>query len=171
MRKLTVAAVGGVALIGSLGLGVSSASASTVSAKAVGHQMQPYAANGTWVLTSVATGKCIDDSNYGLRDFGCQDQNGPYAGFQQFRIMGQPNGTDVLQSVATGKCVDDSSYGLRDFGCQDQNGPYAAFQQFTMFLEPNGSVVLQSVATGKCVDDSSYGLRDFGCQDQNGPYA
>jgi hypothetical protein len=36
------------------------------------------------VLKNVATGKCIDDSNYGLRDFGCQDQNGPYAGFQQF---------------------------------------------------------------------------------------
>lgn len=84
MRKWTVAAVGGVALVGSLGLGVGSASASTVSANSLGRQMQPAAANGTWVLQSAATGKCIDDSNYGLRDFGCQDQNGPYAGFQQF---------------------------------------------------------------------------------------
>ncbi|MEY9942495.1 hypothetical protein ABH932_007235, partial [Streptacidiphilus sp. MAP5-52] len=31
-------------------------------------------------------GKCVDDSSYGLRDFGCQDQNGPYAAFQQFTM-------------------------------------------------------------------------------------
>lgn len=37
-------------------------------------------------LRSVATGLCIDDSNVGLRHFGCQDQNGPYANYQRFRL-------------------------------------------------------------------------------------
>ncbi|GHI10237.1 hypothetical protein Scel_85580 [Streptomyces cellostaticus] len=35
------------------------------------------AASGRW---------CVDDSDYGLREFGCQNQNGPYAGFQRFRL-------------------------------------------------------------------------------------
>ena len=126
---------------------------------------------GSVALHSMATLKCVDDSNYGLRDFGCQDPNGPYRGFQQFWITPQPDGAWVLQNVVTGKCIDDSNYGLRDFGCQDQNGPYAGFQQFRPTQQPDGAYVLQNVATGKCIDDSSYGLRDFGCQNQNGGYA
>jgi len=35
---------------------------------------------------NAATGTCVDDSSYGLRDFVCQNQDGPYPGFQQFSI-------------------------------------------------------------------------------------
>lgn len=35
-------------------------------------------------MKSVATGLCVDDSNIGLRHFGCQDQNGQYANYQRF---------------------------------------------------------------------------------------
>lgn len=65
------------ATVGSLCfIGVGTASATVV----------PPGDGGTASLQNAATGKCIDDSNYGLRDFVCQDQSGPYAGFQQFSI-------------------------------------------------------------------------------------
>ncbi|MEU1098690.1 hypothetical protein, partial [Streptomyces sp. NPDC005877] len=37
-------------------------------------------------MRSVATHLCVDDSNIGLRHFGCQDPYGPYANFQRFRL-------------------------------------------------------------------------------------
>ncbi|MFB8180989.1 hypothetical protein ACFC8N_34145 [Streptomyces sp. NPDC055966] len=46
----------------------------------------PPGGGDTVALQKVATGKCIEDSNHGLRGFGCQDPNGPYAGFQQFSL-------------------------------------------------------------------------------------
>ncbi|MFJ4184797.1 RICIN domain-containing protein [Kitasatospora sp. NPDC089509] len=167
MRKWMGAAVGAAALLGSVFAG-GTASADTTASR----HLSPGAYTGYNTLKSVATGKCVDDSNYGLRDFGCQDPYGQYAAFQQFLLLVQPNGSVVIQNKATGKCVDDSNYGLRDFGCQDQSGQYAGFQQFWPIpgSAPN-TTVFQSVATGKCIDDSNYGLRDFGCQDQSGQYA
>ncbi|WP_406365419.1 hypothetical protein [Streptomyces sp. NBC_01546] len=55
--------------------------ARSASGQAVGVQ-----AVSTRRLRSVATGLCVDDSNIGLRHFGCQDQNGPYANYQRFRL-------------------------------------------------------------------------------------
>ncbi|WP_177235540.1 RICIN domain-containing protein [Streptomyces sp. MUSC 14] len=121
MRKLMGMVAGSAAVAGSLlFMGTGTASAMPI----------PPGGGGTVSLHNEATGKCVDDSSYGLRDFGCQNPTGPYAGFQQFALSQQSDGTWVFQNVATGKCVDDSNYGLRDFGCQDQSGPYAGFQRF-----------------------------------------
>ncbi|MFD7832174.1 hypothetical protein ACFV6I_32475, partial [Kitasatospora sp. NPDC059803] len=56
--------------------GAGTATASTTSTQISGQHPRVNAPNGTLVLRSAATGLCIDDSNYGLRHFGCQDQSG-----------------------------------------------------------------------------------------------
>jgi hypothetical protein len=61
-------------------------------------------------LRNVATGRCLDDSEFGLRTLNCY-----YNDYQAWI----PN-TDI-RNRHTGNCLDDSSYGLRMWPCNGLN--------------------------------------------------
>lgn len=71
---------------------------------------------GTRVIKSNATGRCLDDSAYGLRTFPCNGLD-----FQKFNVTNNPDGTHYLVNRSTGRCVEDAPSGIRAARC---NGFY-----------------------------------------------
>ncbi|MEV0274940.1 RICIN domain-containing protein [Streptomyces sp. NPDC050610] len=102
---------------------------------------------------NMATGSCLDDSNYGLRGFGCNGLN-----FQQWSIHVWNDGTRQIKNVNTNRCLYDDGVTLATRPCN--NSPQ---QSWWITHHRADSISFQSQATNKCLDDSQYGLRTIGC--------
>ena len=116
----------------------------------------PASAEEVVVWKNQFTGKCLDDSEYGLRTYPCN--GGP---FQKWIITRWADGTQRFMNQMTKKCLDDSvEAGLRTFGCNK-----LTYQSF--FVEDRGHPVyrLKNQATLRCLDDSEKFLRPFGCNE------
>ncbi|MER6101620.1 RICIN domain-containing protein [Streptomyces sp. NPDC001832] len=123
-----------------VGLGLTAPSASAA----------PTGANGVVeTYQNKVTGRCLDDSQAGLRAFGCN--NLP---FQQWDVM-RIGDLRQLRNLATNGCLDDSfAYGLRTVPCYGNK-----YQQWKPESAPGG-ITLTNAATGRRLDDSlAFGLR------------
>jgi hypothetical protein len=71
-----------------------------------------YYADGTARFMNTYTTMCLDDSEYGVRGWGCND-----LAYQKWKINGFGNGWYELLNQYTHHCLDVSQYGVRDIGC------------------------------------------------------
>lgn len=122
---------------------------------AVAHSQVVTVAGSSNHRKSQATGRCWDDSEYGLRSFACNGLD-----YQEFYY----NSNHSLQNVHTGRCIDDSAqYGLRSFPCNGlsyQSWSYTAVSGLYAQYKNN-------LQTGRCIDDSNdFPLRSFTCNGQ-----
>jgi hypothetical protein len=70
--------------------------------------------NHTYQLRNVNTGRCLDDSDKGLRTYGCQPDKGQYQDFQSWMPSGMVAGNpwiDRYQNMATKNCLYDGRSG------------------------------------------------------------
>ncbi|WP_052591713.1 RICIN domain-containing protein [Luteipulveratus mongoliensis] len=77
--------------------------------------MHASAAQGdpTNTFRNLASGRCLDDSNEGLRMFSCNGGD-----FQKWEVHKWNDDTRELRNKATGRCLDHSeAYGLRTYPC------------------------------------------------------
>lgn len=101
---------------------------------------------------NMATGSCLDDSEYGLRGYAC---NGGV--YQKWSVRNWPDKTRQLKNLATGEC-------LYDDGVTLDTRPCNSSRQQSWFVYRNGDrLTFQSQATGECLDDSQWGLRTVQC--------
>ncbi|WP_053715071.1 RICIN domain-containing protein [Saccharothrix sp. NRRL B-16348] len=73
-------------------------------------------ADGTYRFMNVATKMCLDNSEHGVRGFGCNDGS-----WQRWRVNHWGNGTYEILSAWNNHCLDNSVYGVRTFGCNGLN--------------------------------------------------
>ncbi|EOD66467.1 RICIN domain-containing protein [Amycolatopsis vancoresmycina] len=139
LRK--IAAVGAVAFLAALG-GTATASA------------QPSAphASGWSTFQNQATGRCIDDSDFGFRTNAC---NGSI--YQKWTPIGSSGHSHQFQNQFTGRCIDDSDFGFRTNECN--LSPY----QMWFPYQTGGGYTLQNQFTGRCIDDSDFRFRTNVC--------
>jgi hypothetical protein len=71
-----------------------------------------YYADGTVRFMNEYTTMCLDDSEYGVRGWGCND-----LAYQKWKVNGWGNGWYELLNQYTHHCLDVSEYGVRDVGC------------------------------------------------------
>ncbi|WP_328766834.1 RICIN domain-containing protein [Streptomyces sp. NBC_00286] len=102
---------------------------------------------------NAGTGRCLDDSDRGLRAVGCNNFT-----TQQWNVRNLGGNLRELKNVATGRCLDDSDRGFRTVGCNN-----FTTQQWRVTQVGGGAIQFQSVGTGRCADDSDRGLRTVGC--------
>ncbi|MCM2424588.1 RICIN domain-containing protein [Streptomyces sp. RKAG337] len=102
---------------------------------------------------NMATGSCLDDSEFGLRGYSCNGSN-----FQNWRVHVWNDATVQLRNVATGRCLYDDGGTLTTRGCDS-----SPQQSWTATHHRASSISLQSQATQECLDDSEFGLRTLGC--------
>ncbi|KJY41499.1 hypothetical protein VR41_12380 [Streptomyces sp. NRRL B-1568] len=151
VNRLTVSAL---ALLSATAALISSAPASAEPA-------HPQTKLTFFVLQNKATGRCIDDSNVGLRAFACNNTS-----FQEWQAV-PIEGTGLAifwKNMNTGRCIDDSNLGLRSFDCNGLD-----FQKWWIGQSSGGTGAhplewFQNQATTGCLDDSfDFGLRSVGC--------
>ncbi|GAA3862496.1 hypothetical protein GCM10022243_31230 [Saccharothrix violaceirubra] len=68
--------------------------------------------DGTYRFMNVATKLCLDNSEYGVRAFGCND-----GAWQRWDMNDWGNGNWELVSMWDHRCLDNSTYGIRTVGC------------------------------------------------------
>jgi hypothetical protein len=109
---------------------------------------------------NVHTGRCIDDSDIGLRSFSC---NGGVFQLWDMDFTGPAGaGWWSIRSHATGACLQDLDSGLFGGACD------GGIRESWKFFDNNGNTVIQNVDTGRCLDDSvGPGLRSFPCNGLN----
>jgi hypothetical protein len=140
-NRLVLAAAGGaLALSGALSTQATAADAGGVTILAP----QTY--------KNEATGRCMDDSDRGLRAVGCHGGT-----TQQWNVSGS-TGARQLKNVATGRCLDDSDRGFRTVGCHG-----GTTQQWNVHRWNDGTLQFKNRGTSRCADDSSAGLRTWTC--------
>lgn len=85
---------------------------------------------GRHIIQNVGTGRCLDDSEYGLRVLACNGAD------YQLWYSSPPtrDGAKYYVNAHTGRCLDDSDYRARSYGCNDSrfNAPY--YQQWYEYL-------------------------------------
>jgi hypothetical protein len=105
-------------------------------------------------LQNSATGRCIDDSDFGFRTNTCNGSS-----YQRWSRI--PFGDKYeFQNVATGRCIDDSDFGFRTNTCNS-----SSYQTWSAGLNGNngGGFPLLNHATRRCIDDSDFGFRTNTC--------
>ncbi|MFC4326433.1 RICIN domain-containing protein [Streptomyces andamanensis] len=119
-------------------------SAGTVSAAAVEH------------YGNMATGGCLDDSEYGFRGYQCNNSN-----YQNWSVrIWQEDGTRQFRNVFTGRCM----YGGVGAGARPETRACDSSKQQSWWVYARGDQVsFENQATGLCLDDSEYGLRMMVC--------
>jgi hypothetical protein len=110
------------------------------------------AADPVQTFRNVATGRCLDDSNLGVRTFSCNGMD-----FQKWEVHVFQDGTRRLKNIATGQCLSSGGGRLSMGGCNSSR------EVSWWVRKGGGNVVFQNQAAGKCLDDSNLGLRLFDC--------
>jgi hypothetical protein len=147
------------ALVGAAGLlacATTAASAHPVTAQAQARTAGPAtvlgATDAVETYGNMATGSCLDDSQYGLRGYAC---NGGV--YQKWNVHKWADDTRQFRNLATNECLYDDGVTLDTRACNSS-------KQQSWFVFHNGDkLTFQSQATGECLDDSQYGLRTIRC--------
>lgn len=118
---------------------------------------EPVGVQAAYHYGNMATGSCLDDSNYGVRGFGCNGTN-----FQLWTATAYTDGSVRMRSVATGKCLFDDGRTLTTLPCD-----WSRQQRWTVQKPDIDKYIFRSVATNECLDDSAWGLRTMPCTGDN----
>ena len=140
LRK--IAAVGAIAFLTVLG-GTATASA---------QPSAPHASQTVTAIQSLATGRCIDDSDFAFRTNTCNNSI-----YQDWSAIPYNDGTFQFQDLATGRCIDDSDFAFRTNTCNT-----SVYQGWSAYRSGNGWA-LQNLSTHRCIDDSDFGFRTNAC--------
>ncbi|WP_435195179.1 RICIN domain-containing protein [Streptomyces sp. NRRL F-5630] len=105
---------------------------------------------------NMATGGCLDDSEYGFRGFQCNNSD-----YQNWSVrVWQEDGTRQFRNVFTGRCM----YGGVGAGAKPETRACDSSKQQSWWVHARGDQVsFENQATGLCLDDSEYGLRMMAC--------
>ncbi|MER5883189.1 RICIN domain-containing protein [Streptomyces sp. NPDC001941] len=101
---------------------------------------------------NMATGSCLDDSQYGLRGYAC---NGGV--YQKWNVHKWADNTRQFRNLATNECLYDDGVTLDTRACNSSR------QQSWFVFVKGDKLTFQSQATGECLDDSQFGLRTIRC--------
>lgn len=110
------------------------------------------AADAVETYGNMATGSCLDDSEYGLRGYAC---NGGV--YQKWSVHKWADNTRQFRNVATNECLYDDGVTLDTRACNSTR------QQSWFVFVKGDKLTFQSQATGECLDDSRFGLRTIQC--------